>query len=326
MYSAEIDRMEKHYKEILAMSHYDFPLRIEDHIGGIDINGRNIMLDRIQYFAERNNINAARMILDFPVLDKIKNNYPNLKFEYCHFDPMWTSFLKYKIHPEIEFENFACTFNRAAHVSRKLLVSALDKWGMFNDKFSSKMLVFDLEEIDGHIKDLTGDRENFYRKFIIDDAREQWYKTPVDIGRPSFIMIQKDHDQNLLLLEKSLTSSFLHIVSESMATSYHPFITEKFLYSVVTRGLFLAYGQQYWHQSLIDFYGFRLYDNIFDYRFDNILNPIERLIELLCMISKFSNLSRHDWHDLYQLESENIEYNYDHYFSERYLDFVKKIT
>ena len=109
-----------------------------------------------------------------------------------------------------------------------------------------------------------------------------------------------------------------------MATSYVPFVTEKFLYSIVTRGLFLAYAQPGWHDHLEKYYGFKKYTKLFDYRFDTIENPVERLVEMITMISKFSKLSPGDWHDLYQLEQNTIEYNYDHYFSKGYLSCLQQ--
>jgi hypothetical protein len=109
-----------------------------------------------------------------------------------------------------------------------------------------------------------------------------------------------------------------------MATSYYPFVTEKFLYSVVTRGLFLTYAQPGWHDYVEKYYGFKRYIKLFDYRFDAIQNPVERLVELMTMISKFSVLSSDDWKDLYLLEQDTIEYNYDHYFSKDYLVALKK--
>jgi len=42
------------------------------------------------------------------------------------------------------------------------------------------------------------------------------------------------------------------------------------------------------------------------------------------MISKFKNLSVDDWRDLYLLEQDTIEYNYDHYFSKKYLKKLEK--
>ena len=67
---------------------------------------------------------------------------------------------------------------------------------------------------------------------------------------------KEDHAANIYNLENKLTQSFLHIVSETMATSYHPFITEKSLYSIITRGLFLTWGQPRWHAQF-EKYGFK---------------------------------------------------------------------
>jgi hypothetical protein len=100
-----------------------------------------------------------------------------------------------------------------------------------------------------------------------------------------------------------------------MATSYHPFVTEKIFYSVATRGLFVAYAQPGWHAHVEKYYGFKTYNKIFDYRFDNIQNPVERLVELIAMLYKFKHLSKADLHDLYLIEQDTIEYNYDHAYS-----------
>jgi hypothetical protein len=118
----------------------------------------------------------------------------------------------------------------------------------------------------------------------------------------------------------------MHIVRETMATRYYPYETEKFLYSIVTRGLFLAYAQPGWHSHLEKYYGFKRYTKLFDYRFDDIQNPIERLVELITMISKFSCLSPAEWTDLYEIEQDTIEYNYDHYFSGVYLTKLKELN
>ena len=41
------------------------------------------------------------------------------------------------------------------------------------------------------------------------------------------------------------------------------------------------------------------------------------------MLSKFEKLSKLDWHDLYLLEQETIEYNYDWFMSKKYLEKLK---
>jgi hypothetical protein len=116
----------------------------------------------------------------------------------------------------------------------------------------------------------------------------------------------------------------VHLVSETLSTSYYPFYGEKFLQSVVTRGLFVAYAQPNWHEMLEKWYGFKKYDKIFDYRFDHIQNPLERMIELISMLLKFRYLSSDDWRDLYEMEKDTIEYNYDWYFSRQYVTCLER--
>jgi hypothetical protein len=228
---------------------------------------------------------------------------------------------KYNTHPEIDFKNFVCSFNGSAHVSRKLLTAILQRFGYYNTEYCSKNFTFSVGMLDGHIADYVSDQNNFYRKFFIDNNSDVFFNTINSFGH-----VQYNHEKNIYNLESKLTQSFLHIVSETMATSYVPFVTEKFLYSVVTRGLFLAYAQPEWHDHVEKYYGFKKYTKLFDYRFDAIQNPIERLVELMCMISKFSKLSCHEWHDLYLLEQETIEYNYDHYFSGDYLKSLEQVS
>jgi hypothetical protein len=123
------------------------------------------------------------------------------------------------------------------------------------------------------------------------------------------------HASNIQALASTITQSFVNLVSESWSHSYQPFITEKFVYSVVTRGLFVAYAQPLWHSTIRDLYGYRLYDTLFDYDFDKEINPVIRLHKLLQMLLPFKNLKHADWHDLYLMELDNIEFNIQHFLS-----------
>ena len=111
-----------------------------------------------------------------------------------------------------------------------------------------------------------------------------------------------------------------------MANSYYPIITEKVFYSIVNRGLFLSYAQPGWHEHLEKYLGFKRFTKIFDYRFDLITNPVERLVELISMLSKFSILTNEEWREMYMIEQETIEYNYDRYFSQDYLKGLAKLA
>jgi hypothetical protein len=296
-------------------------IRLADHLNGFDKIFNNLLLHRLQIYAKDNNLQYKvqyHQILE----EQVKQLYPNLEIT---FDATWQSdcqlahFHNYLEHPEIEYKNFICSFNGSDHVGRKLLVAVLQRFGYFDTGYCSKNFVFTEDKLDGHITDYVAARNQFYRKFFMVDNSNEFFNTVNSFGH-----VQYNHAQNIYNLELKITQSFLHIVSESAATSYVPFVTEKFLYSVVTRGLFLAYAQPGWHNHLEKYYGFKKYTKLFDYHFDTIQNPVERLVELMTMISKFSILSSDEWRDLYLLEQDAIEYNYDHYFSGDYVESLKK--
>jgi hypothetical protein len=306
-----ISKINKHTDVILDVTLFD-------HIGGFDINYYNEVLYHLNNRSEKV-IARSEYIFD----DIIKDKYPNIKFIFdinqCISGNHYNDFINYNIHPEINFKNFVCSFNGSDHVSRQILTAILSNQGMFNPNYSSKNFSYNNNWIIGQLDhlDLDNDGIKFYTTF---------FKNPDDFNNKiySFGHVQYNHAKNIYNLENKLTQSFLHLVSESMATSYYPFITEKFLYSVVTRGLFLSYAQPMWHQHLEKYYGFRKYNKIFNYDFDLVKNPVKRLIRLVEMISKFKNLSTDDWIDLYLMEQDTIEYNYDHYFSGDYLKFLIK--
>lgn len=309
------------YSEILNQT-YQKSLRsinLIDHLNGFDNLGNNLVLEKINQIADiaKQRISVTyHNILDSAVLTK----YSNIDFVFDAHLQHTLNFLKmaeYNVHPSLEYTNFVCSFNGAPHVSRKLLVAILKKFGWFDPDFCSKNFCYSSDVIDGHVSDYVADQSQFYNKFFLND--ETFNQSLVTFGHVRF-----NHGSNIYNLEHKLTKSFLHLVSETMATSYQPFVTEKFLYSIVTRGLFLAYAQPGWHAHLEKYYGFRRYTKLFDYRFDSVQNPVERLVELVSMISKFSNLSTDDWQDLYLIEQETVEYNYDHYFSGDYLKCLKQ--
>jgi hypothetical protein len=304
------------YKIFDAPLHNITEIFLEDHLNGFDQKYNNTILTTIDAYSKRNNKRTVVHYHQF-LDDLVKEKYPNLDLKFTFTKArhlIWEQYELYNQHPEINYNNFVCSFNGNEHVSRKLLTAILERFGYFATNYCSKNFVFTKNKLDGHITDYVADQDNFYRKFFISDHGDEFFNSINSFGHLRF-----DHAKNIYNLEHKLTQSFLHIVSESMATSYVPFVTEKFLYSVVTRGLFLAYAQPGWHDHIEKYYGFKRYTKLFDYRFDSIQNPVERLVELMTMISKFSKLSVHDWHDLYQLETDTIEFNYDWYFSKKYI-------
>jgi hypothetical protein len=303
-----------------------------DHLNsGFNSDYKNIVLDRLNSYGasvnKKFNVSYAQ-----PMPEQVRKNYPFIEFRFngrvtLMFDEFGSA-NDYDT-PNPDFKNFIASFNGVDHVGRKLLVSILNKFGWYNPDYCSKLFSFSIDELDGHIADFTGDKERFYRKFFIPDTKDLSFLSSVNhFEYPSAERMKSLQGRVIFGLRTQimprLDKSFIHLVSETDATSYVPFVTEKFALSVVAKSLFVGYAQPGWHDQLVKYYGFRLYTNLFDYNFDNIRNPIERLIALTSMISKFSNLSAHDWHDLYLLEKDTIDYNYDHFFGKKYLNNLQQ--
>jgi hypothetical protein len=304
------------YNKIYELLVAPSEIYLGDHLGGFDQQYRNQWLDYLDNIATDNCVVWHDQIFD----NKVTSNYSNLTLNLNFPNWLWNTLQDYTIHPEIHYKNFICSFNGSLHISRVLLVSILEKFGYFNSDYCSKNFLYSEDDLSGHIRNYVPETETFYRKFFISDTSDNFFESIYSFGHMRF-----NHQQNIYKLQSKITESFLHIVSETMATSYYPFVTEKFLYSIVTRGLFLAYAQPGWHAHVEKYYGFKRYTKLFDYKFDTIQNPVERLLELMSMISKFSKLSSTEWHDLYLLELDTIEYNYNHYYSKNYMKVLSNV-
>lgn len=286
-----------------------------DHLLGFNKDFNNSVLDIIS-----KNCSSAEVVWHNIVDKKVHSNYTNLKIKFSaelqesshlfFYDA--TSSLK---NLKKDFTNFLCSFNGSEHISRYLLTSALDKFGWFNE-YVTKNFIFSLDTLDGTIRTFCDEKtERIYRKFILSNNLD-FYNKITNINYNNVTRL--DHNNNIANLESYLSKSFLHLVSETMATSYQPFITEKPFYSILTKGLWLAYAAPRYHEHLEKYYGFKKF-SIFSYEFDYIENPILRLVELLTSISKFSKLSIDEWNDLYEIEKETLNFNYNHYLSRDYM-------
>jgi hypothetical protein len=295
-----------------------------DSIGGFNCNYQNDILEHL------NTNGPVSVYTEYIFNDAIKQRYSNLTFKFnldmhVHAGNL-QSFVNYQQHPPLTFNNFLCSFiGIQKHVGKKMLLAIINKFGWYNPEFVSKNIAFDTDTLDGHIYDYSKNDDRLYRKFFFTDNDKEFFNTINSFNYSNNELFDNcNHVRNILALENKLTNSFLHLISETMPDSYYPLYGEKFLYSVVTRGLFVSYASPYYHQNLKNHYGFRLYDTLFDYRFDSIENPLHRLVELITMISKYSRMSKDDWTDLYQIEKNNIDFNYHHYFSGDYLKCLER--
>ena len=287
-----------------------------DHANGFNKQLKNQFLENI----------AGTVYTEYMVNDVIKQNYPKIKFKYnLDWRHNFVNNINLDTCPDKKFKNFVCSFNGSDSVSRQFLTSAMYKFKWINADYFSKNFCYSKDKIDGNILEFFNDpkQESFYRKFIIDDSPDvdAFYHSVISIDYDQF-----NHTKNLQTLSGRISESFVQLIAETEGTSYFPFITEKFIYPIANKTLFIMFGQPGWNQQVEEYYGFKKYNQIFNYEFDNIQNPVIRLVEIMAMISKFEKLSKFDWHDLYLLEYETIEYNYDWFRSKKYLEKLKRCT
>ena len=308
---------------------FNTELNLSDHLGGFDSSGRNKILDSLLVKEFKHHIN-----LEYLLTEDIRKTYKDLDL---HFSVEFKSnldLIRYKehtTHPEIDFKNFLCSFNRSQNMGRQLLVSILNKFKIFKPGYCSKFFEITDNRIFGYIQsfdDMSDKEKLVYEKFFTTDdtfLKTKYELSNIDPSKPteSGSWLGKDYCMELINnFQNKVTESFVYLASESVAEGYYPFFTEKFLLGVASRSLFITYGQPQWYAHLEKYFGFRKYD-IFDYSFDSIRNPVIRVVELVNMLNKFSNLSLFELHDLYLSEMDNIEFNYNHYFSDDYERHLK---
>ena len=209
-------------KTIIESDHFnkiqDNNLLLSDHLGGFDKNLESDTINSAVQFSKENNISTIKSAY---VFSDYFSKHHSINFSYKESlvgGKGWENLKSYNIHPELDYQNFICSFNGSNHVGRQLLASALNKFGYFNKDYCSKNFTHNGNEIDGHIANYVENTE-FYNKFF--DCTDEFNQQINSFGHVRF-----EHDKNIYNLENKLTQSFLHIVSETMPTSYYPFVTE----------------------------------------------------------------------------------------------------
>jgi hypothetical protein len=299
--------------KIYECKHYGKTYYNQDEFHAIDIIIDMSILEKIVNFCRQKglkNIFTAHVFTE-----SIRKQYPDINFFYKEnylTGNGWKNLKKVKTHPPVQIQNFLCSFNGSHEVSRQLFTSILQKMKLVNLKYFSKNFTTYIDQIDGNISVLSNNPKLHRTLILLNHDETDFYEREYSFN------YTQDHVNNTLQLQPLIAKSFLNLVCESYSIGPLVSVTEKCLHSIVCRGLFLCYAQQNWHRVFEECYGFRSYNNIFNYNFDTVENPVERLVELVSMIQKFSNLSLNEWNTLYELEKDAIEYNYDHFFSNRY--------
>lgn len=286
-------------------------VRIFDHMRAFDRLGQNEVLGRLNDMA-RNQQNRLIVVYHQLLPKWVLDQYPYLDIRFDGYQQFVMNF-EYFVGRDMKAEedkiNFVSTIlGRACH-GRQLLCCALDVAGWLDLRYSLKNLSFDLDAPDGFIQETVDKSEEpyYYKKFIREDRRDFYLES--QHGEHYFRNSEYFIEDSIPRITKTISPSFIHLVSETYASSTVPFVTEKLGFSAILGQLFVAYAQAGWHSMIEEYYGFKLYDEIIDYSFDQEKNPVKRLDMLMNTLAPLSKLSSKEWMGIYKDTQEKREYN-----------------
>ena len=268
-----------------------------DHLGGFDAVGNNEVLHTVEP--------GSTVRTEYLLPLEIKQLYPSLDIKFDAELMIENNLLQQAVawpnKINKEYKNFLCCFNYGYHSGRELLVSKLFQLKWFNFDYCTKGFSIQSTSIDLSVE------EKIFR--------QQTSVIPK--------LIEYNLTQDLILLSPMIQKSFVQLVSETLPDSYVPFPTEKIVFPIINQTLWVAYAPPGYHSWIKKYLGLRHY-SVFDYAFDSIQDPVERLDRLTTMLEPFSKMSDSQWQEIYQQEIETIEFNFNHVTSGAFIEHLRQ--
>ncbi len=116
-----------------------------------------------------------------------------------------------------------------------------------------------------------------------------------------------------------MVESFLHVVTETCFWEDKTHLTEKIFKPIVAKQPFVLLGCAN-NLSYLRSYGFKTFDKFWDESYDTIADPISRLQAVIKIIQKICGMSNDKLHVLLEEMSEILEYNYNWFYSQNFID------
>ncbi len=257
-------------------------IQVRDHLGGFDADYRNPVFDKL----------TGTVYTEYLVDERVANNYPNLQIKFdaelmINNNTLIRCATLAQHPPPKQAKHFLCSFNRNFHKSRHWLVERLLYEDWFDVNYCSCGFADDIK--------------------IGFDEPNNWTSVNTDVCR------------NYRALNPLIQDCFVQIVSETAGESYVPFPTEKCLFPIANKTLWVAYAQPGWYDWVEKHMGFQKFD-CFDYSFDSILDPHQRLDALIAMLKPFQSA---DWDSIYKQQQHTLDYNFKLLTSQTFIKNLK---
>lgn len=131
----------------------------------------------------------------------------------------------------------------------------------------------------------------------------EWqYADPVALIK--FLDDKFNHRRDSVYMPRDYFNSFLHLVSEGLVDGY--FVTEKTVNPIMHKKPFIVQGVKGFHKLLKEELKFELFEEIFDYNFDEEENWVERTN---AVIDNVRRIMQEDHSKLYHKLYPKLEYN-----------------
>ena len=299
-------------------------------------------LDRINYQQDVIDIFVKDCYLDFNLLWQKATEYPNKKFnvtwQHAYFEkipPNVKIFWDIEKHLDILFKDdkldaeafeknikdTVSSFNGSLHPTRTLLCLDLLKNNLWN-KYCTKAFT------DTHTPSMYGSLPSNYQKDIVKTLGQKKIKTFLG----TMYSIEYDqktryqHGKNFTLLKPYMDRTLINISTPAPngTNSDTPCPDEKLILPIAAKSMWISYACVGYHRFVEQFYGFKLFENTFDYSFDSEPDFFIRLQKIMSQILEIHKLSRTDKMKIHNNNLDIIEYNYDHLKSGAWVSHSKQ--
>lgn len=205
----------------------------------------------------------------------------------CHWPTYWinATYYQYRDKPSLvdqsKVDKLYISLNMVAHTHRCMMMDELSHYDLIKH---------------GHISWHEPDTQAYEWKY--------W--------KPQLLLVDPEyHDSefnriNSYYLPPEYGTTLFNLIAETSIIT--PFITEKTITALFFKKPFMVYGSKGFHKALTNM-GFELYDELFDYSFDEIEDPSERLIGIM---ENINNLKDQDYELLRSKVSAKTLRNHNH--------------
>ena len=238
---------------------------------------------------------------------------PEKCFIYDFYDKLNTN----TFHKDIE--HTVSSFNGSLHPTRTLLCLDLLKNNLWN-KYCTKAFT-DTPNIYGFLP-------SNYQKDIVKILGHKKIKT--FLGTIDSIKYDQktryQHDKNFTLLKPFMDKTLINIFTPPPNGTKidSPCVDDKLILPISAKSMWIGYACAGYHRFMEQFYGFKLFENTFDYSFDSEPDFFIRLQKITSQILEIHKLSRTDKMKIHNNNLDIIEYNYDHLKSGAWVSHSKQ--